>query len=183
MLQFNFNPFPVLETNRLLLRELVPGDINEIFFLRSDERVLAHIGKEPAKTTDEAAAFIERINKASAANESLLWGITLKENPSIVIGTMCFWNLAPENHRAEIGYVLHPDHWRKGIMSEAMNAALQYGFNEMKLHSVEGRINPANAASAATLESAGFVKEGHLKEEFYFRGQFFDSVIYSLIRP
>jgi ribosomal-protein-alanine N-acetyltransferase len=66
--------------------------------------------------------FISKINKAVDENESILWGITFLSDPSVVIGTICLWNIQKENYRSEIGYLLHPDHWRKGIMKEAINS-------------------------------------------------------------
>lgn len=182
MLNPRFNPFPAITTVRLVLREVKAEDKREIFFLRSDKRVLAFLGKEPARRIQEAAEFIRMIKLSAEENQSILWGISLKENPDVLIGTICFWNLQKENHRAEIGYVLNPEYWRRGIMSEAMEAILKYGFDELKLHSVEARLLAANKQSARLLESAGFIKEGYLREELYFRGNFYDTVIYSRLR-
>ncbi len=61
MLQINFNPFPVINTERLLLRKIVQSDLNEIFFLRSDKRVLEFLDREPASEINEAALWIEKI--------------------------------------------------------------------------------------------------------------------------
>jgi [ribosomal protein S5]-alanine N-acetyltransferase len=182
MLQPNFTPFPELTTDRLLLRRLTMDDAPAIFFLRSNETVLKFIGREPAASIEEAIAFIQRINTAIDTNESILWGITLQDNPTEVIGTICYWRLQPENYRTEIGYALHPGHWRKGIMKEAIQKVLEYGFETMKLHSVEARTSGDNIASGAILEATGFIKEGHLKEEFFFRGEFSDSIIYSRLQ-
>jgi [ribosomal protein S5]-alanine N-acetyltransferase len=182
MLQPNFTPFPELTTDRLLLRRLTMDDAPAIFFLRSNETVLKFIGREPAASIEEAIAFIQRINTAIDTNESILWGITLRDNPTEVIGTICYWRLQPENYRTEIGYALHPGHWRKGIMKEAIQKVLEYGFETMKLHSVEARTSGDNIASGAILEATGFIKEGHLKEEFFFRGEFSDSIIYSRLQ-
>lgn len=182
MLNPRFNPFPAISTERLVLREIKAEDKREIFFLRSDKRVLAFLGKEPARRMQEAAEFIRMIKQSAEDNLSILWGISLKENPELLIGTICYWNLQKENHRAEIGYVLHPDYWRKGIMKEAMGAVLKYGFDQLKLHSVEARLLAANKSSALLLESAGFAREGYLREEMYFRGNFYDTVIYSRLR-
>lgn len=179
MLQLNFTPFPQFETERLLLRKIGQADAPEIFFLRSDESVLKYIGKEPAKTIQEAEEFIEKIESGINSNQTIMWGIVLKENPEKLIGTICFWNIQMEHHRTEIGFMLDPDFWRKGIMKEAINTILEYGFNSMKLHSVEGRIHVDNIASASVLESTGFQKEGYLKEDFFFRGKFLDTIIYS----
>jgi ribosomal-protein-alanine N-acetyltransferase len=101
----------------------------------------------------------------------------LLNDPSIVIGTICLWNIQKEHYRAEIGYMLHPDHWRKGIMKEAINAVVDYGFAILGLHSIEALLNPENIGSSSVLESSGFVKEGHIKENFYFNGKFSDTAI------
>jgi len=182
MLTLNFTPFPELKTARLLLRRLERADANEMFFLRSDENVLRYLGKEPAKTIEEAEEFIRKINKNIDENESILWGITLLSDPEVIIGTICLWNFQKEHYRVEIGYILHPDHWGKGIMKEAIKAVVDFGFNSLGLHSMEALLSPENIASSAVLESNGFVKEGHLKESFYFNGQFSDTAIYSRLK-
>ena len=182
MLTLNFAPFPELKTERLLLRKLTRNDAKEIFFLRSNEDVLRFLGKEPTKSIAEAEVFIDKINKNVDENQSILWGIALLNDPSMLIGTICLWNFKLENYRGEIGYVLHPGHWRKGIMKEAIKCVADYGFDILKLHSIEAMLSPANIASSAVLESTGFVKEGHLKESFYFRGKFEDALIYSRLK-
>jgi ribosomal-protein-alanine N-acetyltransferase len=182
MLQLNFNPFPELTTDRLLLRRITVGDAPELFFLRSNEQVLEFIDKEPAMNEDEVKAFIEIVNLDIDANQGIIWGIALKENTSVLIGNICFWHLQPQHYRAEIGYALHPAYWRKGIMKEAVWSVLDFGFNQMKLHSIEARISAGNTASAAILESTGFVKEGYLKEDVCFKGKFYDTVIYSKLQ-
>jgi len=182
MLKLNFTPFPELTTERLLLRQITMDDAADIFFLRSDERVLKYIGKEPAASIEEAKAFIQKIADIIKANDGILWGITLQEESSKVIGTICYWNVQPENYRSEFGYALHPEYWRKGRMKEAILKVLDYGFETMKLHSVEARTAPGNIASGAVLEATGFVKEGHLKDEFFFQGKFSDTIIYSRLQ-
>ena len=116
MLQLKFVPFPVLSTERLLLREVDTNDAKEIFFLRSDKTVLQYLGREPAKSIDDAVTFIERIKNNEQNADGVLWGIQLKKYPSL-LGTICFWNFQKENYRAEIGYVLHPNSHGKGIMN------------------------------------------------------------------
>lgn len=182
MVILNFTPFPELKTNRLLLRRLEGSDAREMFFLRSNENVLRYLGREPAKTIAEAEEFIGHINKNVDGNESILWGIALFDNPALIIGTICLWNFQKEHYRSEIGYILHPDFWRKGIMKEAINCVVDYGFNVLGLHSIEASLSPENIASSAVLESTGFVKEGHLRENLYFRGEFGDTLIYSRLK-
>lgn len=182
MLTLNFSPYPILSTERLLLRELSEDDANEIFFLRSDERVLQYLDRAPAQSVEEAIDFIKKIKDYQHNNESILWGISFKEDKKL-IGTICFWNITKEHYRSEIGYVLHPDHQGKGIMSEALAAVLEYGFITMKLHSVEANIHPKNAPSIKVLERNKFIREGYFKENYFSNGKFSDSAIYSLLTP
>ncbi len=109
-----------------------------------------------------------------------MWAITLRENPGKLMGTICYWRFQKENYRAEIGYVLHPHFWKKGIMKEAILKVIEYGFTVMQLHSIEALINPANIASAAILNSTGFVQEAYFKEDFFYLDRFFDTAVYSL---
>jgi len=179
MLHLNFHPFPELKTERLLLRKMTVNDSPELFFLRSDEQVLEFIGKEPAANEDAVKEFIKSINLDVDANQAIMWGIALQENPAILIGNICYWRIQSQHHRAEIGYTLHPGYWRKGIMKEAVLKVMEFGFEEMKLHSIEARISSENFASASILRSTGFVQEGYLKEEFCFRNKFYDTIIFS----
>lgn len=181
MLDINFKPFPLIQTDRLLLRRVIESDVNEMFFLRSDERVLKYIERDPAKSTDEALQFIKMINEFEKNNESILWAITFK-NDSRLIGTICYWNINKQDYRAEIGYVLHPDFWGKGIMQEVMEAVIDYGFNKMQLHSIEARVNPGNIASIKLLEKNNFVREAYFRENYFYNGKFMDTAIYSLLK-
>jgi [ribosomal protein S5]-alanine N-acetyltransferase len=88
-----------------------------------------------------------------------------------------------EHYRAEIGYALHPEHQGIGLMQEALNAVLDYGFTVMNLHSVEANVNPNNAASINLLQRNGFMREGMFRENYFYNGKFLDSAIYSLLTP
>ena len=133
MLQVNFHPFPELETGRLLLRKITPQDAPEIFFLRSNADVMKYIDRERAKSVKDAEEFIKKIINDILSNDAIIWSIDLKENPGKLIGTICLWQFQKEHFRAETGYVLHPDHWRKGYMKEALEKVLDFGFDTLKL--------------------------------------------------
>lgn len=181
MLELNFSPFPEIKTDRLLLRKMRDADVAEMFFLRTDERVMKYIDREKPESEEEALNFIRKINTSIENNECVLWAIALEEEPDTLIGTIGFWRIIHQHYRAEIGYMLHPDLWGKGIMKEALLAAADFGFKTMKLHSIEAHINPENTASGLLLEKAGFVREAYFKEDYYFRGKFLDTAIYSLL--
>ena len=182
MLNLNFFPFPEIKTSRLLLRKLRRADAKEILHLRSSKEVMKYIDRERATSIKDAEIFLEKINTSLRANDGITWGITLNDNPARLIGTIGYWQIKKEHYRAEIGYMLHEEFWKKGIMKEAIIVLLDYGFNTMHLHSIEANINCGNTASARLLESTGFIKEAHFKEDFFFDGIFRDTIIYSRLQ-
>jgi ribosomal-protein-alanine N-acetyltransferase len=181
MLELNLHPFTPLETERLLLRQFTLDDAHDLFILRKDKQVMQHIDRPLAQSLQDSIDLIEKVNGAFDNNEGITWGITLKENPQNVIGTIGYWRINKEHHRAEVGYLLHPGFQRKGIMHEAITAVIRYGFDQMKIHSIEANVSPDNEASFKVLERTNFVREGYFKENYYSKGKFLDSVIYSLV--
>jgi ribosomal-protein-alanine N-acetyltransferase len=180
MLNINFSPFPNLETERLQLRRLVNDDFKEVFLLRSNKEIMKYIPRPLAETMEDALEHISAINSKIESNEGINWAITLK-NDSKLIGIIGHYRLKPEHYRAEIGYMLLPEYYGKGIMTEAIKEAVKYGFEVMKLHSIEAIIDPRNSASEKVLQKNGFIKEAHFIENEYYEGEFLDTVVYSIL--
>ena len=66
-------------------------------------------------------------------------------------------------------------------MSEALLKVIEFGFNEFKLHSIMGNVNPQNKRSIKLLEKYGFKKEAHFREDYLYNGKYLDSIIYCLL--
>lgn len=179
-MNINFSPFPVLTSSRLQLRQVTEADVAEVFALRSDAEVMKYIPRPLAKTHEDALAHIALVNKGVSENTSINWAITLKGVDKL-IGMICLIRMQPENFRSEIGYILHPDFHRKAIMDEALKAVIDYAFTVLKFHSLEAIIDPLNQASENLLIKNKFLKEGHFKENTFYKGVFLDAVIYSLV--
>jgi len=180
MLEFNFSPFPTIETDRLLLRRINNDDVNEVFELRSNPETMKYIPRPLVKTIEDALEHIAMIDDKIETNVGINWGITLKGD-SKLLGIIGYYRMQPENYRAEIGYMLLPDFHGKGIIPEAVSRLIRYGFDDLNLHSIEAVIDPANLASEKVLQKCGFIKEAHLKESEFYEGRFLDKVIYSLL--
>jgi ribosomal-protein-alanine N-acetyltransferase len=183
MLNPNFSPFPELTTDRLLLRELTIDDAPAVMRLRSNKDVMKYINRPLTLTIEDAEKWIGVIIEAVQKNEGITWSICLKEAPAEHVGTIGLWRIEKENYRAEIGYMLEPSLHGKGMMFAAIQQVLAYGFKEMKLHSIEGIIDPGNIASGKLLQKAGFVREAYFKENYYLHGRFADTAVYSLLTP
>jgi len=177
-----FKQFPIIETSRLVLRELQPDDAEQLFKLRSDTRVLEYMDRPKYQTIEDARKLIAKSRENFSNHTGIIWAITQKGN-DILIGDLGFWRMIHENFRAEIYYELLPDKWRQGIILEAALAVIQFGFVQMNLHSIEANTNPANFPSRKLLVKLGFEQEAYFRENFYYNGKFFDSAIYSLLKP
>ena len=129
MLSMNFSPFPHLETDRCFLRQIKQFDAEQVLYLRSDQAVMAFIDKEKMNSMEEANTMVEKIDEALANNNGITWAVCLKKEETM-IGTIGFWRLIKEHHRAEIGYTLQPVQWNRGLMTEVMKEVIRFGFKE-----------------------------------------------------
>lgn len=180
MLLTQFDPFPVITSERLVLREITAADAEAMFEQRSDVENMRFIPRPVAQTIDDALTVIEMMRSGYSAGERINWAITLKGN-SRMIGTVGFVHMAPANNRAEVGYMLARPHHGKGIMQEAVEALIRFGVKEMGLHSVEAIIMSENSASARLIEKCGFERVGLMKHYHLHRGEYVDSLLYEKI--
>ncbi|MEZ4804216.1 MAG: GNAT family N-acetyltransferase [Bacteroidia bacterium] len=172
--------FPVLETKRLLLRELKIDDKERVLEFRSNPIIMHFIPRPLAKNEEDAIAHINKIRNGFRNKENINWGIENKETKQL-IGIAGFVRTQASNFRAEIGYLLDIKSHGKGYMTESMEAMIKYGFEKMNLHSIEAIVDPENKASQAVLERSGFEKDGYFKENFFHNGKFLDTIHYSLL--
>ncbi len=151
----DFTRIPQLSTRHLLLRSLEEGDAHAVFRLRSDPSVMRFIPKPLNTRVEQSLRMIQDFRQAAAQGDSIMWGILVKGSPNVV-GYIGFWRLVKEEDRAEIGYALHPDLWGQGLMTEALQATLEFGFRDLGLRVVEAQVTPDNTASVHVLNSNGF---------------------------
>lgn len=176
-----FNEFPVIETERCILRMITDEDIQEVFDIYSSLVVMKYFGRLPMNEREEAQERIKVTAEAFEKKEGIRWAINYHGDRKM-IGSAGIWRIDRKHFRGEIGYDLLPEHYNKGVMTEVLIPIISFGFNEMNLHTIEANTHPENAASRKLLEKLGFEQEGYLKESYFFNGQFEDTVIYSLIK-
>ena len=179
MITVSFSPFPVLTTERLLLRQLSTTDTQEIFLLRSDDNVNEFLDRKKAVSLDDARDFIDRINNGVQKDESILWAIVPK-NENKLVGTICIWNLAREEDKAEIGYELLPGSQGKGYMQEAIAHVIGFGLQTMKLKKIEACLRSDNVRSLKLLEANKFLRDIEAEMTMDPHDKAMNMVIYSL---
>lgn len=177
-----FAAFPVLATERLVLRALRPDDAPAVFAIMADPRVVRYFGSPPMASLADAERRVAGCAQDFQAQSGVRWAITWRSDGRL-LGSGGFWRLVRPHFRAEVGYELSADWWGRGIMPEALAAILDFGFGPMGLHSVEAQIDPANAASRRVLEKLGFVQEGYFRESYYDPNarRFTDTAVFSLL--
>jgi ribosomal-protein-alanine N-acetyltransferase len=171
--------FPTLETERLLLRQLQASDAQDCFLFMSDEENTRYYDPAPMTRLEQAEQSIERHRRRFAEQEALRWGITLKGENRVIGNGGYAWDA--ENHLAVLSYILAKHYWNQGIMTEALTAMIQFGFDHIHLHRIEAQVASPNLASARLLEKLGFQEEGRLRDRQYVNHQFVDESMFALI--
>jgi [ribosomal protein S5]-alanine N-acetyltransferase len=172
--------FPELECERLLFRQFRISDAKELFELRSNDEVMRFMDTTKFKSIQDAEKMINNVLDDYKNQKGINWAI-IETSTNAFIGYFGFWKMMPEHCRGEIGYALNAGSWGKGYMTETLRVMMRFGFDSIKLHSVEANVNPENINSIKLLEKTGFSKEAHFKENYLFNGKFLDSIIYSLL--
>ncbi|WP_193065045.1 GNAT family N-acetyltransferase [Oceanobacillus oncorhynchi] len=172
--------FPKLETVRLILREITYDDVEDIFACFSNQEVLRHYGQDPLEKIDQARGFIDFFAKSLEEKKGMRWGIEIKGEKGL-IGTIGFNAWSPKHKRAEIGYEIHPDYWRKGYMAEAVEKILSYGSDTLGLTRIGAVVFLENEASNNLLTKMGFKQEGILKNYMYQNGEAYDTFVYGYL--
>lgn len=167
---------PTLTTDRLVLRQLELDDSDALFKTLSDDHVMRYWSNGPHQTVNETRAYI--VWNADAQADHLCWAITT--DGAAAMG----WVILIPRRKAnfELGYILGRDYWRKGYLTEAANAVLNYAFGEMGARRIMADTDPDNDASIALLGKLGFRKVGHLREEWETHIGVRDSLIFGLLR-
>ena len=163
-MSFNFCPFPVLETERLIIRELNSNDTKAIFTLRTNKENNTFIKRNIPKNLSETRAFIDVISNLVSENKGLFWVIVSKINNEL-IGTIGLRNFKDDDNYAEVGYELSPNYHQKGLMSEALQKLINFGYSNLHLKTIEAFTHKNNIASKALLEKYNFIFQPERRDE------------------
>lgn len=179
----NVAPFDLIQlhTERLVLRPLKSTDVQALFEVFSDPKVMRHWSGAAWNSIEQAQQKIAQYDKALRESESIGLGI-VNIQTNTVIGTCSLFQLDEQCRRAEIGYGMVSTAWGNGYMYEALTALINFGFEVLDLNRIEADIDPRNQPSLRSVERLGFIKEGHLRERWIVEGEISDSSIYGLLR-
>ena len=162
-----------LITKRLILRAAKQDDLMDLYAIFSDSRAMRYWSTPPHESPERTQ---ENLDRLIASRRNLLTYFVI-EMDGRAIGT------AGMHKTDEVGFLLHPDYWRQGIVTEAMNAIIPYLFDVSDHAQLTADADPRNAASVGILKSLGFQETHRAKNTFCINGECSDSVYFALQRP
>ncbi|MGQ8872630.1 GNAT family N-acetyltransferase [Paenibacillus sp. TSA_86.1] len=178
---FLFDTFPILHTERFILRAATDSDSRDLLALYSDATVVEYMPLDPFESEQDALDEMSWYRKIFKEHTGLRWMIEDKQSHQ-VIGTCGYLGYEEQHHRAEIGYDLLSSCWGKGVMTEVARAVLDFGFNSMQLNKVEAKVDPGNEASIRLLHKLGFQQEGLLRQHELEKGRYVDLAVFSKLQ-
>jgi len=177
-----FQGFPHLETERFVLRRLQLSDAESLFSILADEEVTRFYDDEAFTAISQARAQIKAWADGFDERRCVRWGIARRED-DMVIGTCGYNGFHGWHKRCSLGFELARSYWRQGIMTEALDAIIGFGFKEIGLNRIQAVVIPGNEASEKLLEKLGFRREGVLREyENWGKKGYVNVLMFSLLR-
>jgi RimJ/RimL family protein N-acetyltransferase len=177
-----YKPDWPIHTERLLLRPFEESDLHALHTIHSDEEVVRYLYHD-ARSFDEVRALLARKTASVAVGgegDRLNAAVILRDTGELV-ADVSLWLLSEGHKQGELGFVVHPEHQRRGYATEAARPLLDFAFDTMGLHRVIGRTEARNIASARVLEKLGMRREAHLIENEWVKGEWQSELVYAVL--
>jgi len=170
-----------LQAGAYSLRPLARGDARELLALFGDPAVVQFMDIDPLTGLDQARDIIDWARELAERGDGLRWSIR-RAGEGRVIGTCGFNTLEfQRGRRGEVAYDLARAEWGKGVMSEILPHVIAFGFGPLGLHRLEAMVTIGNGRSCALLERHGFHREGLLRDHAWWKGRYWDQLIYGRV--
>lgn len=180
------NEFPNIYTDRLVLRNFHVDDINHIYEIFSDSQVVEFYDLDKFTDIEQARHYLKaRITlNQEFGQRAFRWAVCMQTDPERVIGSCGFHGVNKSFHSIEIGYELNSLYWGKNIAFEAVSGMLNYCINKQfpfSINRISATTDLASDRSIRLLHRLGFVEEGILRQYGYWKGNFHDVRLFSLL--
>lgn len=171
--------FPLV-TRRLRLRLFMPGDQTWLHTIYSRPEVARYLLVEPWSVEDAAKEISKRLIRSDLDGDARALALVL-ERDGVPIGDVALWLVDAERRVAEIGWALDPGLQGHGYAREAVGAVLRLAFEHYRLHRVAAQMDARNLASAKLAAAVGMQPEAHLRQDWWSKGEWTDTVIYGML--
>ena len=171
-----------LETERLILRPLEPGDLLAMFDLYQREDVCRYLFWGPLDLDGARELLDGRLRKTRIESDGdaiRLAGV--ERSTGRMIGEFMLRVTSIEHRQGEIGWISHPDLQGRGLATEGAAEVLRAGFETLGLHRIVAGADPRNAASVRIMEKLGMRREAEFIEQVLVKGAWIDQVVYAIL--
>jgi ribosomal-protein-alanine N-acetyltransferase len=176
-----FRKFPVLESERLILRRLYKKDAKDIFEFAKDPEMTKYVVWDYHKTIDDTYNFLNTAFDSYKKGDVAPWAIVSKEDMK-VIGTIDYhwWNT--KYNLAEMGYALGKNYWNKGYTTEAVREIIKFGFDRMQLNRIQAKCEIDNVASEKVMLKCGMKYEGTARKQVFAKNRYRSLKMYAILK-
>jgi RimJ/RimL family protein N-acetyltransferase len=170
-----------LTTDRLVLREFVEDDWPAVLAYQSNPLYLRYY-EWTERTPEGVREFVQMFlaQQQEVPRRKFQLAVTLKTTGEL-IGNCGIRMRSADAHEADIGYELDPRHWGQGYATEAARAIVTLGFTHFRLHRIWSWCIADNVGSAHVLEKLGMRQEGWLRENEFYKGRWWDTLMYAML--
>lgn len=170
------------KSKKIKLRKLVISDAEFINKNARDKDITKYSYVIPPPFNfKKAKKFIKKTQQEMQKKKAYEFGIELRKTKEL-IGTINLFNINYKNKNAEVGIWLAKKYWGQGLAQEVLRLMLQFGFKNLKLKRIQARVLHKNKASQNLLKKTGFKLEGRLRKRTFFKNQWFDDLIYGILK-
>jgi len=176
-----FGHLPTLLTPRLVLRPVRMSDAEDMYEYSRDPEVARHVLWDAHRSIHQTREYIRYLLRQYRNAAPSTFAIALRDSGKVV-GTIGFMWVQTDNRSAEVGYSLSRAYWNQGLMSEALRAVVEFGFEKLGLNRIEAQHECDNPASGRVMQHAGMCHEGTLRQRIYNKGRYVDVDLYAILR-
>ena len=170
----------VILTERLRIRRMSRRDRSDMYEYARLPEVSEYLLWRPHASEDSTKRYLDYVTSLYRSGDFFDFAIEYRQNGKM-IGTCGFAAIDKNNDCAEVGYVLSPEYWGKGIATEALTAMLRFGFCDLGVNRIEARYMTENTASRRVMEKCGMIYEGTYRKKLLVKGQFRDTGVCALL--
>jgi len=175
-----FRDPPRLYTPRICLRKMMKSDSHDMYEYARQEEVTRYLLWDPHTSETYTYKYLSYLQSRYRMGEFYDWAVVTRDTYKM-IGTCGFTRFNTESNSAEVGYVLNPDFWGKGIAPEVVSKVVAFGFNELRLNRIEARYMEGNTRSRRVMEKVGMTYEGTNRESMFVKGEYVSVGICSIL--
>lgn len=178
------DPLPLpLRTDRLRLRTYVESDAEALLPIYSRDDVSRFLLSDPWDVEEARSQIAKRLPRTGLETETRALALVIEvvepSGSGTVIGDIALWHDTDDSRKAEIGWVLDPAAGGRGYATEAAAEVLRIAFDHYGLHRVVAQLDARNTASARLAERVGMHQEAHLRQDWWSKGEWTDTLVYA----